>query len=177
MSLLGLQHLTVLPNAMEEPSWLLLKPSACSLQTPPRQESKAVEFSSGTIYLKNFEGRTWVMKMRTVTVRNKCECPWHNSFKNTALLVDSRQASSFSLAQLNFFVLSFHMGAWYTIRRISTIRYQLEEYLFLNSELKFQWESVSGSNCAEQFLSEFLGISHPYCSFLQRSFMVFDLCG
>lgn len=59
-------------------------------------------------------------------------------------------------------------------RRISIIRYRLEESLFLNCELKLQWESGSGSYGAEQFLCEILGMSHRYCfsSVLQKSFMI-----
>lgn len=56
MSLLGLEHPTLPPDAMEEPSWLELMPSAFSLQTPPRLESKGVKISSGTIFLEKIWG-------------------------------------------------------------------------------------------------------------------------
>lgn len=56
MSLLDLEHPNLAPNAMEEPSWLELKPPAGSLQTPSRLEGKGVKISSGTIFLEKFWG-------------------------------------------------------------------------------------------------------------------------
>lgn len=103
-------------NVVKVLSWLLMQPYACILQNPPpRQESESVGFRSDTCNTNSF-GKFWGENMSNEDedrkIKNKCEFLSKTPHFLRTLIVVSGQDSSFSLAQLNYFILSFQIGVW-----------------------------------------------------------------